>query len=294
MRKPKLQELTIEGLTPQGDGLAQRAAGDEVVVAGAIPGDRVQAWVGRRRRKGRLLGRLERRLDQEIQRIDPRCPHFGVCGGCRWQDVGYEEQLTLKQTMVEDALRGGGITPEKLHSTIPSSQTYFYRNKMEFSFGRGFEGEFQLGLHVRQRYNRVFDLHSCQLQSELSNRVVKSVRHHAEALELPIYDLRSHEGLLRFLVVRDAKASAGMLVNLVVRSYPHEVVDELVTRLLEDVPQITDLVITKHSGKAQVAIGEQEFLVRGDGRLVEECGHCLLYTSPSPRDGLLSRMPSSA
>jgi len=280
MRKATLHELMIEGLTPQGDGLAQRAAGDEVAVAGAIPGDRVQAWVGRRRRNGRLVGRLERRLDQEVQRIDPRCPHFGVCGGCRWQDIGYEEQLTLKQRMVEDALRGAGITAEKLCSTIASPQVYFYRNKMEFSFGRGFEGELQLGLHVRQRYNRVFDLHSCQLQSELSNRVVKSVRDHAEALELPVYDLRSHEGLLRFLVVRDAKANAGILVNLVVRSYPHEGVDALVARVLEDAPQITDLVITKHSGKAQVAIGEQEFLVRGEGRLVEECGSLEFEISP--------------
>ena len=279
MKKPELQELRIEGLTSQGDGLAHWGA-REVTVAGVVPGDLVEVWVGRRKRKGRHVGRLEQLLDQGIPRVEPRCPHFGVCGGCRWQNIDYEEQLLLKQRMIENALDQSGVVVETMAAPIASPEVFFYRNKMEFSFGRGFEGELQLGLHVRQRYNRVFNLHSCQLQSELSNRVVCTVRNQAEALQLSVYDLRSHEGLLRFLVIRDTKMRAGMLVNLVVSSYPHNGIDELVCGVLKEVPEITDLVITKHSGKAQVAIGEEEFLVRGEGRLHEECGQLEFEISP--------------
>jgi 23S rRNA (uracil1939-C5)-methyltransferase len=279
MKKPELLELRIEGLTSQGDGIAHWGA-REVTVAGVVPGDLVEVWVGRRKRKGRHVGRLEQLLDQGIPRVEPRCPHFGVCGGCRWQNIDYQEQLLLKQRMIEDALGQSGVVVETMAAPIASPEVFFYRNKMEFSFGRGFEGELQLGLHVRQRYNRVFNLHSCQLQSELSNRVVRTVRDQAEALQLTVYDLRSHEGLLRFLVIRDTKTRAGMLVNLVVSSYPHDGIDELVCGLLKEVPEITDLVITRHSGKAQVAIGEEEFLVRGEGRLHEECGLLEFEISP--------------
>ncbi len=279
MKKPEVHELKIEGLTSQGDGLA-RWGDREVTVAGAVPGDLVEAWVGRRKRKGRHVGRLEQLLEQDIPRRDPPCPHFGVCGGCRWQNIDYGEQLLLKQRMIVDALSQSGVVVETTDTPIASPDVFFYRNKMEFSFGRGFEGELQLGLHVRERYNRVFNLHSCQLQSELSNRVVRCVRDQAEALRLPVYDLRTHEGLLRFLVVRDTKARAGMLVNLVVSTYPHDGIDELVSQVLREVPEITDLVITKHSGKAQVAIGEQEFLIKGEGRLHEACGLLEFEISP--------------
>lgn len=279
MKQAKLIELHVEGLTPQGDGLARHGTA-EVTVPGAIPGDRVEAWVGRRKRKGRLVGRVERFLEYGVARHEPPCPHFGVCGGCRWQDVDYEEQLLLKHRMVTDALNVSGVTAQTIHSVIGSPEVFFYRNKMEFSFGRGFEGELQLGLHVRQRYNRVFDLHSCQLQSELSNRAVRSVRDHAAQLQLPAYDLRSHVGLLRFLVVRSARKPAGLLLNLVVSSYHHEGIDELVSRVLEEVHDITDLVVTLHTGKAQVAIGEREFLVSGAGRLREVCGEMKFDISP--------------
>jgi len=279
MKQPELIELDVAGLTSHGDGLACYGS-KEVTVPGAIPGDRVEVWVGRRKKRGRLVARVEQFLEHGVPRQEPPCPHFGVCGGCRWQNLEYAEQLLLKQRMIGDALRESGILAETVHPVVGSEDLFFYRNKMEFSFGRGFDGELQLGLHVRQRYNRVFNLHSCQLQSELSNKVVCSFRDNAIRLQLPVYDLRSHEGLLRFLVVRTAKTSAGVLLNLVVSSYPDNGVDELVAGVLDEVPEITDIVITLHSGKAQVATGEREFVVKGSGRLREKCGLLEFEISP--------------
>ena len=279
MKQPRQIDLLVDGLTPQGDGLA-RHDGKEVSLAGAVPGDRVRAFVGRRKRRGRLVGKVDEFLEHGMARQDPPCPHFGVCGGCRWQNLEYGQQLLLKQRMVTDALTGCGIGGEAIHPVIASPEQFFYRNKMEFSFGRGFDGELQLGLHMRQRYNRVFDLEACQLQSEVSNRVVRSVRESAVQLRLPAYDLRSHEGFLRFLVVREAKQQAGLLVNLVVSAYPADGVDELVTRVVSEVPDITDFVVTLHTGKAQVAMGEREFVVKGDGRIRERCGPLEFEISP--------------
>lgn len=279
MKQPEQIDLLVEGLTPQGDGLARHGF-KEVSLAGTVPGDRVRAFVGRRKRHGRAVGRVEEFLEHGMARTEPACPHFGVCGGCRWQNIEYDQQLLLKHQMISAALTRAGSSAAVIQHVIESPDVFFYRNKMEFSFGRGFEGELQLGLHVRQRYNRVFNLEACQLQSELSNRTVRSVRDNASALQLAAYDLRRHEGLLRFLVVREAKSSAGLLVNLVVSAYPEGGVDELVSRVLSEVPEITDFVVTLHSGKAQVAIGEREHVVKGDGHIREKCGALEFEISP--------------
>lgn len=163
----------------------------------------------------------------------------------------------------------------------PSPEPWYYRNKMEFSFAADRDGRLQLGLHVRERYNRVFDLEACLLQSEVSNRIVDSFRSHATRLGLPPYDLKTHEGLLRFLVVRDAKGTGQTMVNLVVSAYPRDDVDDLLAGVLDDLGDgITTCVVTRHGGKAQVAAGEEEFLITGRGRITEVCGGLEFEISP--------------
>lgn len=271
--------VDIESLTPKGDGLAMYD-GREIVVPRTVPGDRVEVYV-RRKRKGRFEGVADVLIEPGMARQDASCVHFGLCGGCRWQDLAYESQLQLKETMVRQSFERRGIEPHTWHSIVPSPDTYYYRNKMEFSFGTDREGQLQLGLHVRERYNRVFDLESCLLQSESSNEIVDSFRRHALALELPVYDLKSHEGLLRFLVVRDAKGTSETMVSLVVSEYPSSAVDDLLTAVLADVgSQITTCVVTRHSGKAQVAKGEAEFPIKGTGRITEICGGVEFEVSP--------------
>lgn len=271
--------LDIEGLTPKGDGLAV-CDGREVVVPRSVPGDRVDVYL-RRKRKGRFEGVVDDLVHAGIERRDPACVHFGLCGGCRWQDIPYEDQLALKERMVHQAFDERGLAPERWEPILPSPAEFYYRNKMEFSFGTDREGTPQLGLHVRERFNRVFDLEGCLLQSEESNRVVDSVRRHATALQLPVYDLKTHEGLLRFLVIREAKATGQRLASLVVSEYPHDGVDDLLAALLDEVGDLlTTVVVSRHSGKAQVAIGEEEFVIKGDGRIRELCDGIEFEISP--------------
>ncbi len=263
-------ELEIRELTAQGDGWT-RVGDSEFIVRRTLPGDRVEATV-RRRKGGTWEATADRITSTRIPRVAPECPHFGVCGGCRWQDICYGDQLRLKEGMVANALEQQGLRCDEQRPIIASRAPFFYRNKMEFSFGRDCGGGTLLGLHHRGRYNRVFDVRDCRLQSQLSNRIVETVRSCASAGKVPVYDLQTHGGILRFLVVREGKNSGEVMVNLVVSEYPDKGVGDLVRCVLERVPEITTFVVTLHRGKAQAAIGEREFVLKGSGRISEVCG----------------------
>jgi len=151
---------------------------------------------------------------------------------------------------------------------------------MEFSFGTDRAGLLQLGLHVRGRFNWIFDVEECHLQSDTSNRIVGAVRRISQALGLSAYDLKRHQGLLRFLVVREGKRTGEVMVNLVVSAYPDLGVQQLAEQLLDAVPEIDVLLVTLHTGKAQVAAGEREFVLKGNGRITEVCAGLEFYISP--------------
>jgi 23S rRNA (uracil1939-C5)-methyltransferase len=278
MKRGDNVELTVVEIDGKGDGRA--FVGErEVVVRRAVPGDLVEARIVKKRR-GRLEAEVNRYIETDLVRQKPVCSHFGLCGGCRWQDLAYEDQLALKERMVANALRSRALHIAAVRPIFPSPIPYYYRNKMEFSFGCDWEGHIQLGLHVRGRFNRIFNIEECHLQSEKSNRIVHAARRAAEMLELPAYNLKTHEGLLRFLVIREGKKSDQLMVNIVVADYPHEGVDKLVHEVVEAVPEIDVFIVTLHRGKAQVAKGEREFILLGQGQIEERCGE-LLFTISS-------------
>ena len=271
-------EVAVEFLNAKGDGVA--FVGErEVLVRRAVPGDQAVVRLVKKR-KGRFEAEIENLVVEGYVRQQARCRHFGLCGGCRWQELAYVDQLAVKEHMVATALATSGQALPPLEPILPSPDFFFYRNKMEFSFGRDRAGLLQLGLHVRGRFNWIFDLKECHLQSPLSNRIVESVRSAARRLQLAPYDLKCHEGLLRFLVVREAKRTSQVMVNLVVASYPDSDIDELVDRVTADIREIDVFLVTLHTGKAQVAVGEREFFIKGDGQIVEECAGLQFDISP--------------
>ena len=271
-------EVDVVGLDAKGDG---RGIVDEreIIVRRAVPGDKIKGRVIKKRR-ARADVEITDYIDYGMPRKEAQCIHFGLCGGCRWQDLSYEDQLLLKEHMVRNALKEYGFHDVKVRPTTPSHSPFFYRNKMEYSFGCDRDGNVRLGLHVRGKFNRIFDVESCQLQSPLSNKIVQNVRRLANELDLSAYNLKNHSGLLRFLVIRDAKKSNQVLVNLFVSNYPEDGVEKLANRLREEISEIDSLIITLHRGKAQVAKGEREFVLWGDGAIEESCGPIRLDISP--------------
>ena len=271
-------EVDIIDLDHRGDG---RGIVDErdIIVRRAVPGDKIKGRVIKKRR-GRVDVEITDYIDHGMPRKEAQCTHFGLCGGCRWQDLSYEDQLLLKGRMVRNALQKYGFHDVEVRPTIPSHAPFFYRNKMEYSFGCDRDGNIQLGLHMRGKFNRIFDVESCHLQSPLSNKIVESVRRIANELDLSAYNLKTHSGLLRFLVIREAKESNQVLVNLVVSNYPEEGVEILANRLRQEISEIDSLIITLHTGKAQVAKGEKEFVLWGEGAIEESCGSIRFDISP--------------
>ena len=271
-------ELEVSALTAEGDGLAH-VGHREVVVRQAVPGDRVAARVVKKR-KGRVEAEVEEFLATTYNREEPRCAHFGHCGGCRWQELPYAAQLAVKEHIIASTLATSGLELPTAAPILPSPTPFFYRNKMEFSFGTDRAGLLQLGLHGRGRFNWIFDVEECHLQSRTSNRIVGAARRIGRALGLSAYDLKRHQGLLRFLVVREGKQTEEVMVNLVVSSYPDLGVQQLAAQLLDAVPEIDVLLVTLHTGKAQVAAGEREFVLKGSGRITEVCAGLEFDISP--------------
>lgn len=278
MKRGELFVAQVVGLNPQGEGLAQ-VEGRTVIVPRAVPGDRVEARL-QGKHKGRLLALPERFLETAVSRQAPPCRHFGRCGGCRWQDLPYADQLRFKEGLVRSALEERGVGAGEFLPVLASPSPLFYRNKMEFSFATDPAGGLMLGLHLRGRFDQVFDVEECHLQSMLSNRILRAVRLHAARAGLPAYDLKTHQGLLRFLVIRQAARREETLVDLVVAQYPSAEVDALVAGVLEEVPEITTFVLTLHRGKAQVAAGQAQWVIKGRGWIEEECGGLEFAISP--------------
>jgi len=279
MKPGDFVEVEVLEIDHKGDGIGRTPEYD-VVIRRGLPGDFIKGKIVKKRR-GRIEVEIVRIISSKIERFEPRCSHFGICGGCRWQDISYKDQLILKENVIMSALKSKNLVPQKMESILPSVDIYYYRNKMEFSFGSDRDGTLQLGLHIRGRYNRIFDLEKCYLQSSESNMLINAFRAGAKLYQLKPYNLKTHEGLLRFLVVREAKIKRQFMINLVVSEYPHREIDLLINYVCENVPQLTEIVISRHTGKAQVAVGEASFVIRGNGYIEESCGDNILKISPN-------------
>jgi 23S rRNA (uracil1939-C5)-methyltransferase len=155
------------------------------------------------------------RVESPLRGAVPRCRHFGVCGGCSWQDVDYAAQAAAKQELVAGHLRD--VAPRSaLRPIIAAPSPWFYRNKMEFTFGP----PAALGLHERGRWRRIVNLEECFLQSPASAAIVRDVRAHVGAVGLSCYDPRTRHGLLRSLVIREGRATGEAMVGVVTTPGP--------------------------------------------------------------------------
>jgi 23S rRNA (uracil1939-C5)-methyltransferase len=185
-----------------------------VFVRGALPGDRVRAKVTKVKR-GFAEAAAGDVLEPSPHRVDAPCPHFGVCGGCRFQHLVYEEQIAAKEQQVRDALaRIGRVAEPPVEPIVPAASLYHYRNKLEYSFTASDEGV-ALGFHRAGRWDEVIALEVCLLTTEVGNAIRDAVRDWAREERLEPYDQATGEGYLRHLVVREGRNTGQVLVVLV-------------------------------------------------------------------------------
>ena len=213
VRKGEELDVRIDSLAYGGNGVG-RVDGFVVFVRGGLPGDRVRARVTKTKR-GFAEAAAEAVLEPSSDRVEAPCPYFGVCGGCRFQDLAYEAQVAAKEQQVRDALvRIGRIADPPLEAIVPAASQYGYRNKLEYSFKGGEDGV-ELGFHRAGRWDEIVGIDACLLTTDLGNAIRNSVRDWAREEGLDAYDQRTGEGYLRHLVVREGRNTGQALVLLV-------------------------------------------------------------------------------
>lgn len=229
---PLLKGVTITDIGSEGNAIAKV---DDMVlfVPGMIPGDIADIKV-RKKKKRYMEGIAVNLISPSPDRIIPRCIHFGVCGGCRWQHLPYEKQICYKAKQVSDTLtRIGHISIPAIRPIIGSANDYHYRNKLEFTFsdkrwitreevaeGKEITNTPALGFHVPGVFDKVIDITECHLLPEPSDSIRNAVRKYALENGLSFYNLREHHGFLRNMIIRITTTGEVMVIVIMAEDNP--------------------------------------------------------------------------
>lgn len=223
-KKPYIENVTVEAVAAEGNSLAH-IDGKVLFISQAIPGDIVDVQV-KRARSGYMEGYIAKMVKPSPYRTQPFCEHFGVCGGCSWQMLPYDMQLSFKQQQVVDQLtRIGHLQLPEISPILGSERTQCYRNKLEYTFSErrwllsgedpdslSAEDRLGLGFHVSGFFDKVLDIKQCHLQREPSNEIRLFIRQYAIDNGLSFWNLREQHGFLRNLMVRTTSTGQTMLV----------------------------------------------------------------------------------
>lgn len=284
LKKGDSLSLQISSLAFGGAGVGRH--GELVVfVDQALPGQTVQAVITKKK-KNFAEARLQAVITPSPFQQLPLCSHFGDCGGCRLQHLHYATQLAEKARQVEESLQHiGGFTDLHIEPPLAAPELFFYRNKMEFSFSdlayvprerfdaNGDNGTgLYLGLHAKGFFNKVIDVAQCHLLTPIANNILAAVRQFALASGLPVYSSKSHSGFWRFLVMRHAKHTDQLMVNLVTYEYDEKIAVTFKELMLSTFPQITSLLLSTTRSVAGVAFSEHEHVLHGPSTIREHLG----------------------
>lgn len=280
---PLLEDIEITGVANEGKAIAK--VNDMVVFTQfVVPGDVVDLQITRKK-NSYMEGRVVKIKKFSERRCEAFCSHYGVCGGCKWQILPYEDQLKAKQDQVyNNLLRIGKVELPEISPILGSKNIIRYRNKLEFTFsnkkwltyeqvasGMSFENEDMnaLGFHIPGMFDKVLDIDKCYLQDEICDKIRDCIKSYAKEHDLPFFDLRNKDGFLRTIVVRTASTGEIML-TVVFFKEDKEAREGLLNHLVETFPQITSLIYVIN-GKCNDTITDQETIVfKGRDHIFEE------------------------
>jgi len=247
--KKLFSHIPIIDMAATGKAVA-KIDGQVIFVENAIPGDVVDISVYKRK-KNFMEGKAVQYHERSKALVDPTCNYFGMCGGCKWQNIEYQEQLKYKEKqVVENLTRIGKVNISDIQPIVPSPDKYKYRNKLEFTFSnkrwltwdeieQGNE-KFQngVGFHMPGQFDKVLDIGECHLQADPSNAIRNFVREYAFKNDYTFYDIRRHNGLLRNLIIRNT-TTGDLMVILQVAENDEEKIQNILKAIVEEFPEIT-------------------------------------------------------
>lgn len=277
---PLLSDVEILDVAAEGNSIARV---DEMVVfiPFGAPGDIADIKIDRKKRSY-AEGHIENLSKPSPIRVEPRCEHFTLCGGCRWQHLPYEFQLKCKQKQVEDALQRIAKIPfPELTPILGSENIWEYRNKMEYTFsnkkwltfdqlrsGADFPERRAAGFHISGAFDKVLDINRCHLQEDLGNRLRVFIKKFGMEHNYSFYDLREQHAFLRTLMIRISSTEEVMAV-MVFGEDDSDKIGELLTAVAENFPEITSLLYVINT-KVNDTIADQEILLFKGREYIEE------------------------
>lgn len=253
---PVLENITITDYAAEGKALA-RVNELVVFVPFAVPGDVVDLQV-RRKKHSYCEAEIIRFIKYSERRVKPFCQHFGICGGCKWQNIPYDEQLRMKQKQVYDQLtRIGKVNLPEFNQILGSVKTQGYRNKLEFgcsnrrwltqdeiASGSDFTQMNAVGFHITGAFDKILPIEKCWLMDDLQNKIRNAIRDYAYEHDIVFYDIRKQCGLLRDIMVRNSDTGEWMvLIQFHYEKDEDEVIAKnLLQHIAECFPEITSLL----------------------------------------------------
>lgn len=278
--KVRIENVEIIDIAEGGKGVGK--ANDLVLfIQHAVPGDVVDVEIQKKKKSFAEANVIQLKSPSQY-RTTPFCEHFGVCGGCKWQHMTYEAQLLYKQQSVENALsRIGKVDTSSMEAILPSENTTYYRNKLEYTFSNqrwltpeeiSSAEEFErnaLGFHVPLRFDKILTINHCHLQADPSNAIRNSLSDFAIQKGISFYDLRKHEGALRNLVIRNT--STGELMVIVVFGYPVDSnIEDVMNFLKGSFPEITSLLYIVNQKKNDTTFDQDVHVFSGRDHIFED------------------------
>ena len=285
---PEIKSVKIESIAAEGKAIAriQVNENDErkivTFVPFAAPGDIVDLQLDRKKNSF-AEAHITTLIAPSAQRVEPRCEHFTVCGGCKWQHLDYSEQLRWKQQQVYDSLtRIAKVDIPQISTIIGSEQIYGYRNKMEYTFsnkkwrtweeiksGVDFDDSPDaLGFHISGAFDKVLHIKECHLQQQLGDKIRNFIYDFAEKKGLSFYDIRNNSGLLRTLMIRLASTGDSMIC-MVFGEDDSEKIDLVMKSIKNQFPEVTSLLYVVNL-KLNDSITDQDILVYSGKEYIEE------------------------
>ncbi len=278
---PLIEQLTVIDAGAEGNAVA-RYDNRVVFIPYAAPGDVVDVQVFRKR-SSYMEARIVNIHKPSEYRIEPKCTHFGLCGGCRWQHMSYQTQLIFKQKQVADAFsRIGHLQFPEIRPILGSSNEFYYRNKLEFTFSNRrwmveSEGEIDrssrnlngLGFHLPGMHDRILSIDHCYLQPEPSNKIRNWLNAFAKEQGFTFWNVKDWSGLLRNVVIRTAN-TGDLMVIVIFGEEDHESIHHIMTALTDQFPEITSAMTIINTKKNDVYNDLPASLFKGKPFIIEQ------------------------
>lgn len=291
-RKKVYNNITLTGIADKGMAVGRDDEGMVYFVDGAVPGDNVDVLVLRKKSSFRK-GVVSQFNSYSDERIEAKCEHFGVCGGCKWQNLSYDSQLKYKQQSVMDAFkRIAHIQPDDFKDILPCEELFEYRNKMEYSFsyrrwatqeeissGEDIEFGKAVGFHRAGSFDKVVQIDKCHLQDDLSNQIRNFIHQLSIEKEWSYYNTRQHHGFLRNLRVRNTTLGDWMVVVIFGENHPEEI-NFLLEELKSNFPQISSLHYVINQKMNDTINDLDTVLYHGEPFITEQLGHLKYRIGP--------------